>query len=152
MSRHGRIPKAMSTMAAAIEIMAGTAKFRRRLSSEVFRHESNGPSAVSSRSPRKMGMVTRLKNGGPTVTLVPWANSERRGKSVPHRMVKHAARSKRLLNKKLDSRETTASSLFSLFRCLRFLMKKKRQTTKIRPRKIPNQFPIGDCAKACTEE
>src|SRR5438445_456847 len=76
MSRHGRIPKAMSRMVAAIEIIAGTAKFRRRLSSEVFRHESNGPSAVSSRSPRKMGMVTRLKNGGPTVTLVPWANSE----------------------------------------------------------------------------
>src|SRR5882724_51216 len=129
-------------------MIAGAAKFRRKLSSEVFLHESNGPSAVRNSRPRNMGIVTRLKNGGPTVTLVPCTHSERRGKSVPHRMVKHAASRRRLLNKKLDSRETTASSLFSLFRCSRFLMKKKRQTTNINPRKIPNQFPIGDCANA----
>src|SRR5205823_3578531 len=79
-------------------------------------------------------------------------HSDKRGKRVPHRIVKHAASSSKLLNRKLDSRETTASSLFSLFKCSRFLMKKNRHTTKIMPRKIPNQFPIGDCANACTEE
>ena len=35
------------------------------------------------------------------------------GKSVPHRMVKQAASRTRLLNRKLDSRETSDSSLCS---------------------------------------
>src|SRR5882724_4083161 len=151
-SCHGRIPKATSRMAAAAEMTAGTAKFRRKLSSDVFRQESNGPNAVRTKRPRKIGIVTRLKNGGPTVTLVPCTHSDKRGKSVPHRMVKHAASSSRLLKRKLDSRETTASNLFSLLRCSRFLIKKNRHTTKTEPRKIPNQFPIGDCANACTDE
>src|SRR5439155_17448293 len=109
----------MSRMATRMEMIAGTAKFRLKLSSDVFRQESKGPNAVRTKRPRKIGMVTRLKNGGPTVTLVPCTHSDKRGKRVPHRMVKHAASSSRLLNRKLDSRETTASSLFSLFRCSR---------------------------------
>src|SRR3954463_14639468 len=131
----------MSTPAVT-EMIAGPAKCRRKLSREVFLHESSGPRAVSSSNPRNIGIVTRLKNGGPTVTLVPCTHSDRRGKSVPQRIVKQAASSSRLLKRKLDSRETSASNLFSLFRCSRFLMKKNKQTAKINPRKIPNQFPI----------
>src|SRR5690348_7900241 len=127
-SCHGRIPSAISSNPAAREITLGTAKFRFRLSSELLRHESKGPSAVNSNSARKIGIVTRLKNGGPTVTFVPWIHSEINGNNVPHRIVKHAARSSRLLNKKLDSRETTASNRFSLFRCSRFFTKKNTHT------------------------
>src|SRR3982751_5000002 len=120
----------MSRMASTKEMIAGTAKFRLRLSSEVLRHESNGPKAVRNNNPKNIGIVTRLKNGGPTVTLVPCTHSDKSGKSVPHRMVKQAASRSRLLKRKLDSRETRASSRFSLLRCSRFLIKKKRQTTK----------------------
>ena len=56
-----------------------------------------------------------------------------------------------MLKRKLDSRETSDSSLCSLFKCDLFLMKKKRNTTKLMPRNQANQLPIDDCAKACTE-
>src|ERR1700722_5706999 len=101
--------------------IAGHLKLREMLSIEVLRQASSGPSAVSNRSSSATGIFTRLKNGGPTVTLVPCTHSERTGKSVPHRTVKQATSSKRLLNKKLDSRETSDSSLCSLRRCDRFL-------------------------------
>ncbi len=51
--------------------MAGHMKLRFRLSTDVLRHASKGPTAVSSKSSKATGMFTRLKNGGPTVTLVP---------------------------------------------------------------------------------
>src|SRR3954471_18713444 len=150
-SSQGRMPEAISSKPAVREITLGTAKFLLRLSSELLRHESSGPKAVSNRSPRKIGIVTRLKKGGPTVTLVPVIHSEISGNNVPHRMVKHAASNSRLLNRKLDSRETTASSRFSLFRCSRFLTKKNTQTTNTSPRNAENRVPIDDCANACTE-
>ncbi len=57
----------------------------------------------------------------------------------------------RLLNRKLDSRETIDSSLCSLFRCDLFLKKKNKNTTSVRMRNTANQSPMEDCAKACTE-
>ena len=57
-----------------------------------------------------MGMFTLLKNGGPTLILLPETHSERTGKSVPHSTAKQAASRIRLLNRKLDSRETSESS------------------------------------------
>src|SRR5208283_3838344 len=97
------------------------------------------------------GMATRLKKGGPTVTLCPCTNSDRIGKNVPHKMVKQTTSRRRLLNRKLDSRETSDSSLCSLLRCERFAMRAKVQTASVRPMKTRNQVPIDDCAKACTE-
>src|SRR6202046_747902 len=57
----------------------------------------------------------------------------------------------RLLNRKLDSRDTIDSSLCSLRRCDLFLKKKKQKTTKVITRNQANQSPMEDCAKACTE-
>src|SRR5260370_32439941 len=104
--------------------IAGYRKFRLRLSREVLRQASSGPIAVSSRSSNATGIATRLKKGGPTVTLCPWTNSERIGKNVPQSMVKQRVSRRRLLNRKLDSRETSASSLCSLLRCDRFSTRK----------------------------
>src|SRR5271170_693778 len=73
------------------------------------------------------------------------------GKSVPHRMVKQAASSTRLLKRKLDSRETSASSLCSVFRWSRFSTKVKMQTASTTTMKFQNQVPIFDSAKAWTE-
>src|SRR6202162_923191 len=57
----------------------------------------------------------------------------------------------RLLNRKLDSRDTIDSSLCSLRRCDLFLKKKKQKTTRVITRNTANQSPMEDCAKACTE-
>src|SRR5579864_2331705 len=73
------------------------------------------------------------------------------GNIVPHSTAKHETSSTRLLKRKLDSREISDSSLFSLFKWEKFMMKKNRHVKKITTRKIMNQLPIDDCANACTE-
>src|ERR1039458_3383864 len=78
-------------------------------------------------------------------------NSDRIGKNVPHNIVKQTTSKRGLLNRKLDSREPSDSSLCSLFRCDRFPIRKKVQTARVKPMKTRNQVPIEDCAKACTE-
>src|SRR5439155_23982162 len=120
MSFQGRIPYAISPTPLAIAPSAGHRKLRFRLSTEVLRHASNGPTAVRNKSSNATGTFTRLKNGGPTVTLLPCTHSDRTGNSVPHNTVKQATRRSRLLNRKLDSRETSDSSLCSLRKCERF--------------------------------
>ena len=57
-----------------------------------------------------MGIFTRLKNGGPTLIFDPRTASESTGKSVPARTATQATRRIRLLNRKLDSRESMESS------------------------------------------
>ena len=57
-----------------------------------------------------MGTLTRLKNGASTVIFSPVTASEMTGNSVPQRTAKQLASRIRLLNRKLDSRETTLSS------------------------------------------
>src|ERR1051326_5573511 len=143
--------KKESTTMSATVMMVAARKLRFRLSTEVLRHASSGPTAVRKSNSIAIGMLTLLKNGGPTVILVPWTASDRTGKSVPHSTAKHEASSRTLLNRKLDSRETSDSSLCSERRCPRFLMKNSRQTARMTTRKPTNQFPIDDCAKACTE-
>ena len=118
------MPPMINTTAAATAATVGHRKFRFKLSSDVLRHASSGPTAVSSNSSIVMGSITRLKNGGPTVIFVPVTHSESTGKSVPHSTAKQAARSTRLLNRKLDSRDTNDSSLFSLFSSPRLRTKK----------------------------
>ena len=66
-------------------------------------------------------------------------------------MVKQTTSKSRLLNRKLDSRETSDSSLCSLLRCDRFWIRKKVQTARVKPMKTRNHVPIEDCANACTE-
>src|SRR5215467_920024 len=73
------------------------------------------------------------------------------GKSVPQSTAKHAPSNTRLLNRKLDSRETNDSSLFSERRWSRLRTKKTRQTTAVMPRNPENQVPMLDCANAWTE-
>ena len=126
-------------------------KFRLMLSIEVLRQARSGPTAVSNRSSRATGMATRLKNGGPTVTLVPSTHSERMGKSVPQSTVKQNRTNSRLLNRKLDSRETIDSNWCSLRRCDLFLKKKNAHVAAMIARKTTNQSPMEDWANACTE-
>ena len=63
-----------------------------------------------------MGMFTRLKNGASTLIFSPVTASEITGNSVPQSTAKQLASRIRLLNRKLDSRESTLSSCASLLR------------------------------------
>jgi hypothetical protein len=68
---------------------------------------------VSPSSSRPSGTFTRLKNGGPTVILLPRTNSERIGKSVPHSTENAIPTSSRLLKRNAASRLSTDSSCTS---------------------------------------
>src|SRR5450755_2538437 len=145
------MPPTMSAMAAATAITVGTRKFRRRLSTDVCRQASRGPTPVKNTRNSPMGTFTRLKNGGPTVTLLPVTHSESTGKSVPHSTAKHETSSTRLLNRKLDSRDTKESRRCSLRSVSRLRMKTNTQVANTIEMNQTNQMPMPDCAKACTE-
>src|SRR5208337_2396786 len=98
-----------------------------------------------------IGTLTRLKNGGPTVTLLPVTHSDRTGNSVPHSTAKHDTSSTRLLNRKLDSRETSESRRCSLRRVSRLRTNTYTQVAKQIAINQTNHVPMLDWANACTE-
>src|SRR6266568_4210532 len=106
MSFQGRTPRIIMRTPMDKAPTAGQVKLRLKLSREVLRHASSGPSAVSSNRNRATGMAT----------LLPWTSSEILGNHVPHNTTKQATTNNRLLNRKLDLREMIDSSLCSLRR------------------------------------
>src|ERR1700722_12788143 len=105
-----------ATIPETIPPASGQAKLRRSASKEVLRQANSGPTPVSNSRNNAIGTLTLLKNGGPTLILLRVNHSESTGKSVPQSTAKQAASSTRLLNRKLDSRETSESSWLSLRR------------------------------------
>src|ERR1700724_3402212 len=105
-----RKPKMAASIPANTPPRSGHAKFRFSASNDVLRQARSGPTPVSKRRNRAMGIFTLLKNGGPTLILFPTTHSESTGKSVPQRTAKQAASKIKLLNRKLDSRDTSESS------------------------------------------
>ena len=118
------MPPAINAIAVRTARAVGHTKLRFTRSNEVWRHASSGPMPVSSTRKIPIGTLTRLKNGGPTVTFDPVTHSDSTGNSVPHSTAKHETSSTRLLNRKLDSRETSDSSWCSLFSVSRLRTKK----------------------------
>src|SRR5208283_1620449 len=145
------MPPISSPIAVSSAIAVGHTKLRFTRSSDVWRQASSGPTPVSSTRKIPIGTFTRLKNGGPTVTFDPVTASDSTGNSVPHSTAKHDTNSTKLLNRKLDSRETSDSSRCSLFSVSRLRTKKNTQVAKISDRNHTNQMPMPDCANACTE-
>src|SRR5215813_9374684 len=111
-----RKPTARPTTPATSPKTLGHRKLRFKLSVDVLRQASNGPTPVRNRSNRPSGIFTLLKNGAPTLIREPVNHSENTGNSVPESTATQATNKTRLLNKKLDSRETIESSWFSLFK------------------------------------
>src|ERR1700722_11210306 len=109
-----RAPPAKAAIPAKTPPATGHLKFRHRLSMEVRRQASSGPTPVSNKRNSAMGIFTLLKNGGPTLMRLLVNHSEKTGNNVPQKTAKHAASSTKLLNRKLDSRETSESSWLSL--------------------------------------
>src|ERR1700688_3517500 len=91
---------------ATMPINKGQPKLRFRLSSAVLRHASKGPTPVRNKSNKPMGIFTLLKNRVPTLMRSPVNHSEKTGKSVPDNTATQDTSRIKLLNRKLDSRET----------------------------------------------
>jgi hypothetical protein len=56
---------------------------------DVLRQLKSGHRASSASRRRKSGLLTLLKNGGPTDIFTPVTASDRRGKIVPQNVAKH---------------------------------------------------------------
>ncbi len=91
-------------------VISGHPKLRFKLSVDVLRQASSGPTPVRKSSSSPIGMFTLLKNGAPTLMREPDSHSENTGNSVPESTATQDTSRIRLLNKKLDSRETMESS------------------------------------------
>src|ERR1019366_626317 len=107
------MPAAISAATRSTGAALGHWKLRRRLSTDVFRQENNGP--THSRN-RPMGTISRLYQSASSEIWFPETAAEITGNSVPHNTAKQLASRIRLLNRKLDSRETTLSNCASLLR------------------------------------
>src|SRR3954462_5619033 len=105
------MPAAISTAATITPAIAGQRNERFRLSKELRLHAIRGPTPVSISKPRPIGMFTPSKKALSTLIFSLVKVSDRTGKSVPQSTEKQLASRRRLLNKKLDSRDTTLSSL-----------------------------------------
>src|ERR1700730_1307743 len=114
--KNSRTPSAKTTTPASKAIISGQPKLRFKLSVEVLRQASKGPTPVRNRSSKPMGILTLLKNGAPTLMREPENHSENTGKRVPERTAMQETNRIKLLNKKLDSRDTIESNWFSLLR------------------------------------
>jgi hypothetical protein len=132
-------------------ITRGRRKLRRRFSEEARRQAMSGPTPIRKMRARKIGMLTRLKNGAPTLTFVPFTASESSGNTVPKKTVKAAATRKRLFRRKADSRETIeSSSPCACSRSSRQASSEKAPRTT-RARKPRKNWPTEPWLKACTE-
>src|SRR6266852_410292 len=114
--KNSRTPSANTATPANKPITTGQPKLRLRLSVEVLRQASSGPTPVRNRSIKPIGIFTLLKNGAPTLIRELENHSENTGNRVPERTAMQETSRIKLLNRKLDSRETIESSWFSLLR------------------------------------
>src|SRR5712691_7362208 len=104
--KNSHTPRANTTTPASKPAISGQPKLRFKLSVEVLRQASNGPTPVRNRSSKPIGIFTLLKNGAPTLMRDPDSHSENTGNRVPERTAMQETSRIKLLNRKLDSRET----------------------------------------------
>src|SRR5260370_35588267 len=110
------MPAAINAITSAQAARPGQRKFRRKLSVDVRRHAKRGPTPVRNSRNNPIGIINRLNQAGTRLIFSPDAYSVMMGNVVPHSTEKQLARRIRLLNRKLDTSETTLSSSASLFR------------------------------------
>src|ERR1700739_2762816 len=108
--KKSRTPSAKTTTPASKPAISGQPKLRFKLSVEVFRQASSGPTPVRNKSSNPMGIFTLLKNGAPTLMREPENHSENTGNRVPERTAMQETSRIKLLKRKLDSRDTIESS------------------------------------------
>src|SRR5882762_4672529 len=104
------MPKANPITPESSATPTGQAKFRFRLSVEVLRQASSGPTPVRNKSIKPRGTFTLLKKGAPTLMRSPVIHSEKTGNKVPESTATQKTTRIKLLKRKLDSRETIESN------------------------------------------
>ncbi len=98
-----------------------------------------------------MGMLTRLKNGAPTLIFSPRIASDRSGKMVPKNTVKAAAIRNRLFSRNMDSRDRReSSSPCARIRSIR-QARSEKLPSRTSARKARKKWPIDPWVKAWTE-
>ena len=143
-------PKTRRAAAATTPASTGVRKFRFRFCAEARRQAMSGPTPIRKSRARKMGMLTRLKKGAPTLTLIPRMASESRGNTVPKKTVKVAAMRKRLFRRKADSRETTESSSPCPRRRSTRAARSEKEPRRTTPRKVRKKSVNCGCdANSC---
>ena len=100
------------------------------------RQAISGPMPVSASRPRPSGTFTELKNGGPTVILVPRTASLMIGNSVPQSTLNAMPTSTRLLYRNAASRLTMLSSCAFASMSFRRVITRMVVATKIRIRNV----------------
>src|ERR1700739_2211081 len=108
--KNSRTPSANTTTPASSPATSGHPKLRFKLSVEVLRQASKGPTPVRNRSSKPIGTFTLLKNGALTLMREPENHSENTGNRVPERTAMQETSRIKLLKRKLDSRDTIESS------------------------------------------
>src|SRR3972149_4762675 len=103
------VTKAERAKAVTSPSAPGKRKLRLRLASDAFRQARSGQRPITRSRASPMGTLTWLKKGAPTLMFTPRTASEIMGKIVPRKPEKAAPTRIRLLNRKLDSRETSES-------------------------------------------
>ena len=116
MSTTGCVMRRSSATAAVSASVTATGRVSaRRTDAHVAeRHGSSGPTPIRKISASISGPFTRLKNGSPTVMVVPVANSEMSGKTTPHSVTNAMPSSSRLFTRKAVSRERADSRFEAL--------------------------------------
>src|ERR1700688_3064855 len=84
-----RKPSANARPPPSKPVIAGHAKLRFKLSRDVCRQASSGPTPVRTNSSSPIGIFTLLKNGAPTLIREPDSHSENTGNSVPDSTAMH---------------------------------------------------------------
>src|SRR6266436_7795483 len=110
------MPAAINATTKTHEATPGHKQFLRKLSVDVRRQANSGPTPVRKSRNSPMGIISRLNQTASRLIFSPDTASEITGNRVPQSTAKQLARITRLLNRKLDSRETTLSSWASLLR------------------------------------
>ena len=144
-------PIARITAATTMPASTGLRKLRVRFSADARRHAMSGPTPIRNSRERKIGILTRLKNGAPTLTLTPRTASDRSGKTVPKKTVKAAATRNRLFRRNMDSRETTESSTPSARRRSTREASSENDPRSTSARKARKKTPIEPWVKEWTE-
>jgi hypothetical protein len=110
------MPTRRSAITTTTPAETGTTNWRRRFSGLAFLQAMRGPIPVSATRNSPSGTLTRLKNGGPTVILVPRTASDMIGNSVPQSTENAIPTKARLLKRKaasllaMDSSRASGSS------------------------------------------
>src|ERR1700740_3077997 len=108
--KNSRTPSAKTTPPPRTPAIRAQPKLRFKLSVEVWRQASKGPTPVRNRSSKPIGTFTLLKNGAPPLIREPENHSENTGNRVPERTAMQETSRIKLLKRKLDSRDTIESS------------------------------------------